>query len=76
MKGCPSIDVARRAIKRPSLEIDPLFGRDGGVGQRPDFSKAYISCCNMLLCRNKSLPREMSGRLPTRFEEKFVKSGT
>ena len=34
--GCPSIDVAHRALRHPEVDWSEIFGRFGGVGQRPD----------------------------------------
>ena len=42
MTGCPSIDVARRALENTSIDIDQLFAQTGGVGERPDISDGYI----------------------------------
>ena len=40
--GCPSIDVARRALENPEVDFDQIFERFGGVGQRPDISGGYV----------------------------------
>jgi UDP-hydrolysing UDP-N-acetyl-D-glucosamine 2-epimerase len=40
--GCPSIDVARRAMERPEVDWDEIFGRFGGVGQRPDLADGFV----------------------------------
>ena len=40
--GCPSIDVARRALEKPEVDFDQIFERFGGVGQRPDVSGSYV----------------------------------
>lgn len=40
--GCPSIDVARRALERPELDHEALFAGYGGVGERPDLSQGYL----------------------------------
>jgi UDP-hydrolysing UDP-N-acetyl-D-glucosamine 2-epimerase len=40
--GCPSIDVARRALERPEVEWDEIFRRFGGVGPRPDLSDGFV----------------------------------
>lgn len=40
--GCPSIDVARRALENPEVDFDALFERFGGVGERPDISGGYV----------------------------------
>ena len=40
--GCPSIDVARRALERPELDFDHIFQRFGGVGERPDISGGFV----------------------------------
>jgi len=40
--GCPSIDVARRALERPELDFDHIFERFGGVGERPDISGGFV----------------------------------
>ena len=42
MTGCPSIDVARHAIQEEALDLDKLFERYGGVGERPDLAEGYI----------------------------------
>lgn len=39
--GCPSIDVARRALDAPPDDTD-LFERFGGVGPRLDISNEYV----------------------------------
>ena len=40
--GCPSIDVARRALENPEVDFDQIFERFGGVGERPDISGGYV----------------------------------
>jgi UDP-hydrolysing UDP-N-acetyl-D-glucosamine 2-epimerase len=40
--GCPSIDVARRALEKPEVDFDRIFQRFGGVGERPDLSGSYV----------------------------------
>jgi UDP-hydrolysing UDP-N-acetyl-D-glucosamine 2-epimerase len=40
--GCPSIDVARRALERPEVDWDEIFRRFGGVGPRPDLSDGFV----------------------------------
>jgi UDP-hydrolysing UDP-N-acetyl-D-glucosamine 2-epimerase len=40
--GCPSIDVARRALENPKIDFEQLFERFGGVGERPDPSGGYV----------------------------------
>jgi UDP-hydrolysing UDP-N-acetyl-D-glucosamine 2-epimerase len=40
--GCPSIDVARRALEKPEVDFDEIFARFGGVGERPDISGGYV----------------------------------
>jgi UDP-hydrolysing UDP-N-acetyl-D-glucosamine 2-epimerase len=40
--GCPSIDVASRALEMPEIDLDGLFDAYGGVGERPDLSNGYI----------------------------------
>jgi UDP-hydrolysing UDP-N-acetyl-D-glucosamine 2-epimerase len=40
--GCPSIDVACRALESPEIDLDALFDTYGGVGERPDLSGGYI----------------------------------
>lgn len=40
--GCPSIDVARRALERPELDPDALFDGYGGVGERLDLGDGYL----------------------------------
>ena len=40
--GCPSIDVARRALERPDVDWDEIFRRFGGVGPRPDLSDGFV----------------------------------
>jgi UDP-hydrolysing UDP-N-acetyl-D-glucosamine 2-epimerase len=40
--GCPSIDVASRALEMPEIDLDGLFDTYGGVGQCPDLSDGYI----------------------------------
>jgi UDP-hydrolysing UDP-N-acetyl-D-glucosamine 2-epimerase len=40
--GCPSIDVASRALEQPEIDLDGLFDAYGGVGKRPDLSDGYI----------------------------------
>ena len=40
--GCPSIDVARRALERPEVDWDEIFERFGGVGERPDISDGFV----------------------------------
>jgi UDP-hydrolysing UDP-N-acetyl-D-glucosamine 2-epimerase len=40
--GCPSIDVAREAITKPSLELASIYQKYGGVGQQMDLSSGYI----------------------------------
>jgi len=42
MTGCPSIDVARHAIEESSIDVEDLFERYGGVGERPQLSDGYI----------------------------------
>lgn len=39
--GCPSIDVARSAIRSP-MEADDIFAAYGGVGPRLDLADGYI----------------------------------
>jgi len=39
--GCPSIDVARRALEQPEIDPDELFEGYGGVGERLDLSEGY-----------------------------------
>lgn len=39
--GCPSIDIAKEVISKPSLDFDP-FVKYGGVGQKIDISAGYI----------------------------------
>lgn len=40
--GCPSIDLAKQAIEHPTLSIESLFERYGGVGSRFDVTKGYL----------------------------------
>jgi UDP-hydrolysing UDP-N-acetyl-D-glucosamine 2-epimerase len=40
--GCPSIDVARRALEKPEIDYDSLFDHYGGVGERLDLRGGYI----------------------------------
>jgi UDP-hydrolysing UDP-N-acetyl-D-glucosamine 2-epimerase len=40
--GCPSIDVARRALEQPEIDHEALFEGYGGVGERPDLSQGYV----------------------------------
>ncbi len=40
--GCPSIDVACRALENPEIDLETLFESYGGVGERPDLSGGYI----------------------------------
>jgi UDP-hydrolysing UDP-N-acetyl-D-glucosamine 2-epimerase len=40
--GCPSIDVARRALEQPEIDTHELFEGYGGVGERLDLSGGYI----------------------------------
>ena len=40
--GCPSIDVASRALENPEIDLDAVFDTYGGVGERPDLSSGYI----------------------------------
>lgn len=40
--GCPSIDVARRALEQPAVDHDALFDSYGGVGERLDLSGGYL----------------------------------
>lgn len=40
--GCPSIDVARCALERPEVDLDEIFERFGGVGERPDISDGFV----------------------------------
>jgi UDP-hydrolysing UDP-N-acetyl-D-glucosamine 2-epimerase len=40
--GCPSIDVARRALERPDVDWDEIFRRFGGVGPRPGLSDGFV----------------------------------
>jgi len=40
--GCPSIDVARRALERPAIGLDALFDGYGGVGEKLDLSGGYL----------------------------------
>lgn len=40
--GCPSIDVARRALEQPAIDHDALFDGYGGVGERLDLSGGYL----------------------------------
>jgi len=39
--GCPSIDLAAEALKKPEIDFD-FFQKYGGVGANPDFSKGYL----------------------------------
>jgi UDP-hydrolysing UDP-N-acetyl-D-glucosamine 2-epimerase len=40
--GCPSIDVARKALEQPEIDPDALFEGYGGVGERLDLSRGYV----------------------------------
>lgn len=40
--GCPSIDVARRALESPEFDVARLFESYGGVGERLDLRRGYI----------------------------------
>jgi UDP-hydrolysing UDP-N-acetyl-D-glucosamine 2-epimerase len=40
--GCPSIDVAHRALENPEVDFDALFERHGGVGEKLDLSEGYL----------------------------------
>ena len=40
--GCPSIDVARRALEQPEIDPEALFDGYGGVGERLDLSGGYV----------------------------------
>jgi UDP-hydrolysing UDP-N-acetyl-D-glucosamine 2-epimerase len=40
--GCPSIDLASRALEGPEIDLEALFDTHGGVGERPDLSGGYI----------------------------------
>jgi UDP-hydrolysing UDP-N-acetyl-D-glucosamine 2-epimerase len=40
--GCPSIDVASRALEGPQVDLNVLIDTYGGVGERPDLSDGYI----------------------------------
>ena len=40
--GCPSIDVARRALEQPEIDHEALFENYGGVGERPNLSRGYL----------------------------------
>ncbi|HEY8154909.1 MAG TPA: UDP-N-acetylglucosamine 2-epimerase [Myxococcota bacterium] len=40
--GCPSIDVARRALERPEVDLHEIFERFGGVGHRPELSGGFV----------------------------------
>jgi UDP-hydrolysing UDP-N-acetyl-D-glucosamine 2-epimerase len=40
--GCPSIDVARRALEQPEIDYDALFEGYGGVGERLDLTRGYV----------------------------------
>ncbi len=40
--GCPSIDVAANAIAHDNINLDTIFDRFGGVGERLDLSDGYI----------------------------------
>ncbi len=40
--GCPSIDVAAHAIEDDHIELEKIFDRFGGVGERVDLSRDYI----------------------------------
>lgn len=40
--GCPSIDLAKRAIEKPSLTVDTIFEKYGGVGSRFEISQGYL----------------------------------
>lgn len=39
--GCPSIDLADRVKKNPSMDFDP-YQKYGGVGAKPDLKNGYI----------------------------------
>ena len=39
--GCPSIDIAAEIMEDPSLNFD-VYGRYGGVGEKPALEKGYI----------------------------------
>ncbi len=39
--GCPSIDLAARALKTPELSFDP-YRKYGGVGASPDLSRGFV----------------------------------
>lgn len=39
--GCPSIDIAAKVLKNPTLDFDP-FTKYGGVGDLFDFSNGYL----------------------------------
>jgi len=38
--GCPSIDLAKKVLKKPQLDFD-IYEKYGGVGSRPDMSNGY-----------------------------------
>jgi UDP-hydrolysing UDP-N-acetyl-D-glucosamine 2-epimerase len=40
--GCPSIDVACRALEDPEIDLDALVDTYGGVGERPDLSGGFM----------------------------------
>lgn len=40
--GCPSIDLAQRAIDGPRLDYEHLYERYGGVGSRLDLGAGYL----------------------------------
>ncbi|HBP88692.1 MAG TPA: UDP-N-acetylglucosamine 2-epimerase [Nitrospirales bacterium] len=40
--GCPSIDLAKRAIENPTLTLDTIFEKYGGVGPRFGISQQYL----------------------------------
>jgi UDP-hydrolysing UDP-N-acetyl-D-glucosamine 2-epimerase len=40
--GCPSIDVAHRALETPEVDFEALFKRHGGVGEKLDLSGGYL----------------------------------
>ena len=40
--GCPSIDLAKRALQNRPLTVETIFGKYGGVGSRFDISEHYL----------------------------------
>jgi UDP-hydrolysing UDP-N-acetyl-D-glucosamine 2-epimerase len=66
--GCPSIDVAVEALKRPGLEAD-VFQKYGGVGPVFDLSKGYIVVMQHPVTTEYSASRDQIGETLTAIEK-------